>query len=160
MGPAFREATMTRGPGDGVMRRTAVLLLALAVGGGCSWFEDPSPEEARVLISGDPAAPIELIVSSRFVAGVNEDGLTRVVIIESDTILTALPFDRKFDIRGDYRFFAQAARRDADIGSMRMQVFIDSRQEFDADGPLVVDGPFRFVFQFNQFLTDAIDVVF
>ena len=152
---------MTHAPDTNVARRTTfALLLALAMGGGCSWFEDPSPEEARILISGDPDTPIELIVSSRFTAGVSDAGVTRVVIVESDTILTTLPFDRKFDIRGDYKFFVQAARRDADVGSLRMQVFIDSQREFDEDGPLVANGPFRFVFQFNQFLTDAIDVTF
>jgi hypothetical protein len=154
------EATMTQASSYSVMRRVAGAVVVALLTGGCSWFEDPSPEEARVLISGDAGTPVELIVSSKFVAGVNEGGRTRVVIIQSDTFLTTLPFDRKFDIRGDYRFFAQASRTAADIGSLRMQVFIDSREQFDEDGPLVVDAPFRFVFQFNQFLTDAIDVTF
>jgi hypothetical protein len=143
------------------MRGTILaLMLALGVGAGCDWFEDPSPEEARVVIEGDAGTTVVLIVSSKFVAGVSEAGVTRVEIIESDTILTSPPFDRTFNIRGDYRFFIQAARLDADVGSFRMQVFVDEDREFDESGPLLQNGPFRFVFQFNQFLTDVIDVTF
>jgi hypothetical protein len=140
------------------MRMT--LLLSMALVAGCDWFSDPTPEEARVLISGSAGSTVELIVSSKFVAGVNDAGLTRVEIFESDTITTTLPFDRTFSIRGDYKFFAQAARTTADISSFRMEVFIDADREFDETGPLLAEAPFRFVFQFNQFLTDNIDVVF
>ncbi|MGH7501618.1 MAG: hypothetical protein ACREL7_07650 [Longimicrobiales bacterium] len=136
------------------------VLLALGLGAGCDWFDDPSPEEARVVIDGDAGTTITLIASSKFVAGVNELGVTRVEILESDTILTSLPFDRTFDIRGDYRFFVQASRLDADVGSLRMQVFVDEDREFDEAGSLLADAPFRFVYQFNQFLTDVIEVEF
>lgn len=140
------------------MMRIAIVSLVLAP--GCDWFSDPTPEEARVLVSGSAGSTVELIVSSKFVAGVNAAGVTRVEILESDTIATTLPFDRTFSIRGDYKFFAQAARTTADVGSFRMEVFIDSDREFDESGPLLAGAPFRFVFQFNQFLTDNIDVVF
>jgi hypothetical protein len=144
------------------MRRTVfpLVLLVLGLSAGCDWFDDPSPQEARVVIDGDPGTTIVVIASSKFVAGVNDIGVTRVEIIESDTIVTSPPLDRTFSIRGDYRFFVQAARLDADVNSLRMQVFVDDDREFDESGPLLADGPFRFVFQFNQFLTDVIDVTF
>jgi hypothetical protein len=140
------------------MRRTVFLLL-LGLAAGCDWFKDPSPREARVVIDGAAGPTIVLIASSKFVAGVNDIGVTRVEIITSDTIVTSLPFDRTFNIEGDYRFFIQAARMDADVGSFRMQVFVNEDRKFDEGGSLA-DTPYRFVFQFNQFLTDIIDVTF
>jgi hypothetical protein len=146
---------------DKTMRRTVFLLLfALGLAAGCDWFKDPSPREARVVIDGAAGPTIVLIASSKFVAGVNDVGVTRVEIIQSDTIVTSLPFDRTFNIEGDYRFFIQAARLDADVGSFRMQVFVNEDRKFDEGGSLVENAPYRFVFQFNQFLTDVIDVTF
>lgn len=155
--PTGREPQ--KSPSEPIMkRRIPLVLVALAL--GCDLFEDPTPEEARVVVSGDPAQPVQLIISSKFVAGVNSVGVTRVEILQSDTIVTTLPFDRTFSIRGDYRFFAQTAKINADLAQFRMQVFIDKDREFDQDGALLANSPFRFVYQFNQFLTDAIEVVF
>jgi hypothetical protein len=157
----FQERGRGRRSMDKTMRRTVFLLLfALGLAAGCDWFNDPSPREARVVIDGAAGPTIVLIASSKFVAGVNDVGVTRVEIIQSDTIVTSLPFDRTFNIEGDYRFFIQAARLDADVGSFRMQVFVNEDRKFDEGGSLLEDAPYRFVFQFNQFLTDVIDVTF
>jgi hypothetical protein len=135
-------------------------VLALLLAGGCSLFDDPAPEETRVVIEGEVGASVELITSSKFLAGVDQAGVTHVEILSADTLMVTLPFDRTFNIRGDYRFFSQASRVDADVSTFRMQVFIDTDREFDEEGGLFTGAPFRFVYQFNQFLTSTIDVTF
>jgi hypothetical protein len=142
------------------MKRLAFLLVAVSLlTSGCAWFDDPSPEEARVFITGDPGKQVRLIISTRFVASVNEQGITRVVIIEADTTLITLPHDHVYSIGEDQRFFVEAARQDADFQSLRMEVYIDSRRQFEEGGPLLTDQPYRFVYTFNQAITREIVVI-
>jgi len=142
------------------MKRLAFVLAAVSLlAGGCSWFDDPSPERARLLITGDPGKQVRLIISTRFVAAVNEQGITRVVIIEADTALITLPHDRVYSIEDDQRFFVEAARQDTDFQSLRMEVYIDSRKQFEEGGPLVMGQPYRFVYTFNQAITREIVVI-
>lgn len=143
-----------------MMKRTVSVLAAVALlAGGCGWFEDPSPNQARLVVNGEAGKQVRLIVSTRFVAAVDEQGLTRVVIFESDTVLTTLPVDRVVSIEEDQRFFAEAGRLDADLQTLRMEVYVDQRKQFDEDGPLVADKPFRFVYSFNQRVTRIIEVI-
>jgi hypothetical protein len=134
-------------------------LAAVSLLAGCSWFEDPSPEEARLVISGDAGKQIRLITSTRFVAAVNEQGVTRVVILESDTVVVTLPHDQTYSMRGDQRFFVETSRTDADFQSVRMEVFVDRRKQFDEGGPLVEGQPYRYVYTFNQPVTREIVVI-
>jgi hypothetical protein len=142
------------------MNRTGFLLVvgALLVT-GCDWFDDPSPEEARVVISGDAGKQVRLITSTKFVASVNDVGQTRVVIIEADTVFVTLPHDQYYSLKGDQRFFAEAARGDADFQSLRMEVYVDRNKKFDQGGPLLVGQPYRFVYTFNQTVTREILVL-
>jgi hypothetical protein len=132
----------------------------LALVAGCALFEDPTPNEARVVIDGSTGATVRVVTSTEFVAGVNELRVTRVVILASDTVVATLPFQRSYDIGTNHQFFIEASRMNADVATFRMQVYVDEDKEFDQGGTLIVGAPFRFVYQFNKFLTDAIEVVF
>ncbi len=102
---------------------------------------------------------VQLVTSTRFVAGVTPEGTTRVVIIRADTTFVTTPFQQTYTIRSDQQFFVEASRVDADIADLRMQVFIDTSKEFDEEGALVDAAPFRFVYVFNRFLSPKIEVV-
>jgi hypothetical protein len=141
------------------MKRIAWVLLAAACLAGCEWFEDPSPNEARLVIGGDTGKQVRLIISTVFVATVNEQGQTRVVMIESDTVFTSLPYEQRYNIEEDQRFFVEAARVETDPHQIRVQVFIDNRRECDVAGLLVQGDPFRFVYAFNQGVTQEILVL-
>jgi hypothetical protein len=142
------------------MRRIALAMAgALLAATGCGLVEDPSPNEARLIVHGDAGKEVRIIVSSKFVAAVNEDGQTRVVIIESDTLVTTLPFEARYPIEDDQQFFAEAARLDADLGDVQMQVFVDERLQFDQGGVLTAGFPYRFVYTFNQQVTRDIVVL-
>ncbi len=137
----------------------AVLALALSFT-GCSWFEDPSPDNARVVVQGRAGGMVRLTTSSKFVSGVNELGVTRVVVFESDSLVRAVPFDAEFRIRGDNRFFAEARWIGQDVDSIRVRVYLDDRVVFDESGPLINGSPYRFVWTLNQAVTQLIEVIF
>lgn len=142
------------------MRKGLILLLAALTPGGCDWFENPTPDDAKVSIEGEAGKQVRLIVSTKFVATVNQDGQTRVVVFEADTTLITLPYEATYHIEEDQRFFAETARLDTDLQTVRMQVFVDSRKRFDEGGPLLEGGrPYRFVYMFNQAITRDVVVI-
>jgi len=138
------------------MKRTVILILAAALLTGC--IEDPTPERARVVINGEPGKSVRIIVATDFVAAVNQEGQTRVVILRADTVTATLPYDKTFNIEASQQIFAEVARADADVANLRMQVYIDSDVRFD-EGGLLRDQPFRFVYAFNRPTTRDIAVV-
>jgi hypothetical protein len=142
------------------MRPSALALAAASlVFAACSWFEDPAPNEARLTIDGVAGSTVRLIVSSKFVAAVNERGQTTVVLFEADTLVTTLPFNRVYRIEKDQRFFAETTREDADLPNIHMQVFVDNRRQFNEVGALVPGQPYRFVYTYNQVITREIVVL-
>jgi hypothetical protein len=142
------------------MKRTVIVLVAAALlAGGCGLLEDPSPNEARLVIQGEAGKPVRVIISTEFVATVNELEQTRVVIFVADTVVTTLPYETVYSIEDDQRFFAEAAWLDADLESVQMQVYIDRQKEFDQGGMLLEDQPYRFVYTFNQALTQDIVIL-
>jgi hypothetical protein len=141
------------------MRRVLFLGLIALAAGGCEWFDSPAPDEARVLIEGEAGKTVRLITSTKFLAAVTENGQTRVVITVSDTVMATLPFNKVFRIEGDERFFAETTRADADVQTVRMQVYFDGRKEFDEGGALTAGKPYRFVYTFNQAITRDIVVI-
>jgi hypothetical protein len=141
------------------MKRTVIVLATALLAGGCGWFEDPRPNDARLVVEGEAGKEVRLITSSKFVASVNDAGQTRVVLFEADTVYTTLPIDKTFEIAADERFFAETSRLDTDLQTVRMKVFLDRNLRFDEDGPLIADKPYRFVYTFNQYVTREILVI-
>ena len=142
------------------MKRTAIVLASASLlAGGCGLITDPSPDEARLVIQGEAGKPVRVIISTVFVAQVDENQRTRVVIIEADTMVTTLPYENVYAIDEDQRFFAEAARLDDDLETVHMQVFIDRRKEFDEGGVLLESQPYRFVYTFNQAVTQDIVIL-
>jgi hypothetical protein len=142
------------------MKRTTIVLMAAALlAGGCGLLENPSPNEARLVIEGEAGKPVRVIISTEFVAQVNELGQTGISIFAADTLVTNLPYERVYGIREDQRFFAEAARLDADLESVQMQVFIDGNKRFDEGGSLLESQPYRFVYTFNQATTREIVIL-
>lgn len=137
----------------------AVLLAALAAG-GCGLLDPPVPEEARVEVTGPPGATVRLVTSTKFVHGLTEAGTTRVVVVSADTAIVELPFQSRTRIRSDQRFFVAAESIDAETSGFRMQVFIDTSREYDESGTLGEASLFRFIYTFNQRMTDQVEVLF
>lgn len=142
------------------MRIRLLLLSALLLLAGCDWFEDPSPTSAQLIISGETGKSIRLIVSTEFLSSINESGQTRVSMITSDTLTVTLPYQADYSIERNQRFFVEAARVDADVQNIQMQVYIDDRRLFDDTGSLITGGrPLRFVYTFNQPVSREIVII-
>lgn len=141
------------------MRTLAAMIVAAGLLAGCGWLEDPSPNEARLVIAGETDKPVRIIISTAFVAAVDENNVTRVVIFEADTVVTTLPYERTYIIEDDQRFFAETARLEDDLQMLRMEVYVDNAKKFDEDGPLIAGRPYRFVYTFNQAITREIVVI-
>lgn len=142
--------------------RGPFLVLALALGAaGCDAIlgEDRTPETIRYQVLGDAGTEVQLIISSQFVSGITEEGVTQVSVFLADTVNATLPLDESRDISIDRRFYMQALPVDTTtVLEARVLVDVDGRPLFDDSGFLPVDPPFRFVYVFNERTTRIIEV--
>ncbi len=134
------------------------LLLVCAPLPACGWFEDPSPEEARVSLDGAAGDQVEIILSKEFIAGTNSEGITQVQLFQADTIFRMLPFDTVMSIRAEQRFFVRTFDADTLSTQARMQVFIDGTSRYDEQRFVNVD-QLVFVFRFNQPITPVVELL-
>lgn len=151
---------MTRSQRRGPGLRLALALLAVgATLAGCDFFDDPSPDTVSfALMEGE--GEYQIVLSTVFVAGLNDLGGTRVELIESDTLVVSTPYLDEVDIRGDQRFFIRviAGGEGVDVGPVRLSVDIDDENRFDRRAE-VTDEPIFFLYQFNgQIFTEDIQV--
>ncbi len=134
----------------------ALLLVAVA---GCSVWGDPSPETLSFRMEGAAGTEVTLVVSKLFQAGTNEIGTTVVTVLLSDTLVRTLPIDMVFDIVAERRFFLMAIPEQDGV-EVEVRVDVNDRSIFDDEGALFIEDPWRFVYVYNQSITDNVDVVF
>lgn len=141
-------------------RRSLVLAsLALAtVVSGCKIFDDPTPHDISVRLTGD--AEVEIILSRQFVAGVDEFGDTQLQVFNPDTIYRTLPLDTVVDIEVDRRFFIQVTPQGADKATVGTRVDVDDRNVVNDSGDIFASDPWRYAYLFNQKIARIVDVVF
>ena len=133
-------------------------MAAVVWAGGCGWFDDPSPDTARIVLEGEPGATVRVVASTKFIAGRTEGRKLTVELFQADTTLRTLPFDTVYSIRGDQRFFLEVARSDSLAEpSVQVRVFLDDDERFKRQGVLR-ETPIRFVFLFNQPTFDVVEV--
>lgn len=140
--------------------RAAAGVLLLLGATACNWFDDPSPDEARLMIDGPAGTTVQLVTSTSFVAARRTDGVTEVEIIDSETISATLPFESTYGIRDEQRFLAWTSQLDSDVENIRVRVFLDGTKEFDQSGPLQEGTDYRFVYAFNQPVSQLIELTF
>lgn len=141
-------------------RSFAPLLLAAFLGlAACDAFEDKTPRQARVRITGTAGQEATVIFSSQFVAGVTETGVTQVSVFESDTLTRTLPIDTIVDIEVSRRLFFELAPAGASQAVVRVRVDIDDRGIFNEEGDIFSADPFRYIYLFNEPTTRVIEVI-
>jgi hypothetical protein len=139
------------------MSRNALLLVMLALA-GCDWFDDPTPRQIGLTLDGEAGGMVELVMSTQFVAGVTEAGVTQVQLFVADTLIRALPVDTVVSIAVDRRFFAQFIPLEADSAQVHVRVEVDARELFDDERFVRAEIPFRYVYLFNSRVTNTIEV--
>lgn len=141
-------------------RSFAPFLIAAFLGlSACDAFEDKTPRQARVRITGAAGQEATVIFSSEFVAGITETGVTQVSVFQADTLVTVLPVDTVLDIEVSRRLFFQVAPLGADQAMVRVRVDIDDRGIFNEEGDVFAANPFRYIYLFNQPTTRVIEVI-
>ncbi|MDE2751775.1 MAG: hypothetical protein OXI83_04290 [Gemmatimonadota bacterium] len=124
------------------------LLLVLATG-GCSWWDDPSPEFVRVMIESDGDA-LMLITSTQFVQTTNEFGEAGVQVFDSDTTIASFPFDQSWNIKAEQRFLLMGFAPDSSAVLVRMRILLDGDLDYDKTVSVLIDEPVRYIYLFNQ----------
>jgi hypothetical protein len=130
----------------------------IAVATGCEVFEDQTPEFINFRMDGPAGERVSVVYSKQFVAGVNEEGITRVEVFGSDTVAHVLPIDTIIDVRLEQRLFLQAFPT---VDTLRVDVTIDvdDRGLYDNNGLIFLVDPWKFLYQFNARFTDDIELV-
>ncbi|MXW18072.1 MAG: hypothetical protein F4139_01435 [Gemmatimonadetes bacterium] len=145
------------------MRSFAGALLAAAalLAGACSIFEDGTPRQIFFEMEGENTGlQVRVIYSKNFIAGVDEMGITHVQVFSSDTVLHTLPIDTVINIADEQQWFVQAETLAGDTLAVNVAVDVDDRNLVSRFGGIFPDEPFRYVYVFNQRLTENVDVTF
>ena len=134
----------------------AVVLLAAACG-----IQDGWPRQVSFGMESEEAgARAKAIYSRDFVAGVDAEGVTHVQVFSSDTVVHTLPIDTVIDITADQRWLVQVETVDGDTLAVTVRVDVDDRNQVSRFGGIFSDQPWRYVYVFNQRITDELDVAF
>jgi hypothetical protein len=57
------------------MTRAAIVLLTVSLAtAGCGWFDDPAPNEARLVVQGESGITVRLVVSTKFARSTRSRG--------------------------------------------------------------------------------------
>lgn len=141
-------------------RRRALFAVLVGLGlGACSLVEDPTPENILFRMNGEAGTQVQIVVSTEFVAGVDEFEVTQVQLFSSDTITTVLPVDTVVSVAVPRRFFVEVIPVAPDTMQVHVEVDVDTRQLLDRTGLVWQEVPFRFVYLFNQQVTQDINVL-
>ena len=142
-------------------RRITFGLVALSAVffGACEIFEDLTPREINVRMTGQAGQVVQVLYTKQFVAGVDEVGVTRVEIFGADSVMHTLPFDTVIDVRLEQRLYIQAEPVATDTVSVDVDVDVDGRTLFDRMGDLFPGVPWQVLYQFNHVFTDNIEIV-
>ena len=89
-----------------------------------------------------------------------EQGVTQVRIFSADTVLQTLPIDTTVSIVENQQFFVEILPTAAsDTLDVSVAVEIDGRRVLNNAGLIFPLNPWRYVYQFNQMLTESVEVI-
>jgi hypothetical protein len=141
------------------IRFALVALGLVTAAGACSIFEDQSPENISLRMTGSSGQQVQAVYSTRFIAGLTEEGVTEVQIFDSDTVMQTLPIDTIVNIAENMQFFVEILPMGTDTLDVAVDVEIDGRGVLESSGLIFPTVPWRYVYQFNQLLSDVVEVV-
>lgn len=160
----MRLAFSRAGISFSIMNKTKLFSTVLATVfalSGCSIFEDPTPETISVQMTGSAGMEVLAIYSQLFVAGINQEtSTTQVRLSGADSVMQTLPIDTIINIATSRQLFLQVETMPGDTANVQVRIDIDSRNILSREGLIFPGTPWRYVYQFNRQLTDAVEVVF
>ena len=138
----------------------ALLAAALLVATACEIFGDGTPSQIFFEMEGEAGLQAKVIYSRDFVAGIDEMGVTHVQVFSSDTVLHTLPIDTVMSIEAEQQWFVQVETVAGDTLAVTVKVDVDSRTLVSRFGGIFPSQPWRYVYVFNQQLSESLDVSF
>ena len=141
------------------LKRLGAVAAVLASVTACEVFEDQSPDDMSFRMSGSDGQVVMVIYSQDFVAGVDELSVTQVQVFSSDTVFHVLPIDTIINITVERRFFVQVETEAMDTVVVDVRLEVDGRGLVNLSGGIFPGLPWRFVYEYNQVLTDVIEVI-
>lgn len=141
------------------LKRFFGLVLLASLIAGCEAFQNITPELITFRMDGPAGQTVSIVYSKQFVAGLNEEGVTRVQVFGADTVVHTLPFDTVIDVRLERRIFLQGLVGPTDTLSVDVEIDADGRSLFSGTGDLFPDLPWLFLYQFNTLFSDDIEIV-
>ena len=139
--------------------RIVALVASVVAVGACSAFEDQSPENVNFRLEGSNGSVVQAVYSTEFIAGVTEEGVTEVRIFFSDTVLQTLPIDTTISIAENQQFFVEILPTATDTLDVSVGIQIDGRNVLGNSGFIFPLDPWRYEYQFNQLLTESVEVI-
>jgi hypothetical protein len=133
---------------------------ALTVCVGCEGFKDPTPTDIFFEVRGEVGTEVDIIYSTQFIAGVDENGTTTVQVFSSDTVHHTLPVDTVFNIVIDRQWFVMILPPDEGVLALDVIVDVDDRGLLTESGGVFAGKPWSFVYMFNRQLTRVLEVEF
>lgn len=109
----------------------------------CGITVPDDPDAVRIRVTGEsPSGNFKLITSTDFLVQEDPEAETRTVQLESsDTLVSALPFDRTFDLGAARRFYAAAGSPDGEQQvTLEMKLFVEDQERLSSEG--TVDSAF------------------
>lgn len=138
-----------------IRRPTAALLASLALlsATACESItrSDP-PTRARVVAEVTTEVPLELIVSTSFEVILDElTGNLNPGLRNADTVRLTADYDETYALNPeDSKLFVHLGNDQDGQSPVRLRVFLDGEQEYDASATLGNGGFLEYLFRFNQ----------
>ena len=106
---------------------------------GCDLVGKKGPEEVRLQIQGTAGESVRLITSSFFLTerfqGLNDDGTfvdsLSIVLLDADTIMIDLPYDDRYNISSQQRFYAKMNRFSPENDDLLARMWVDDDLKFE-----------------------------
>jgi hypothetical protein len=108
-----------------------VAVLGLA---SCGLFTGlPSRSQARIRVEAPAGVNVQVVTSIDFAPTIDQTTgqYGDALLYSADTTFATAPIDTTFDIRQTERFYAQVLGTDSSGVSVRMQIWIDNKHDYD-----------------------------
>ena len=111
-------------------------------------------------MTGSEGMGVRVIYSTEFSAGVGVDGVTGVLVLASDTVDHTLPIDTSMSIARDQRWLVLVEPAGGEALDVDVSVSVDDRSLLTESGSILPEIPWRYLYVFNQKITQDVEVRF
>lgn len=130
--------SILRSPAPGLARlpgRLAAIIAVAVAASACDPFS-PGHDTATIEIGSTPATAVQVITSTDYAIGFDEDGVQIFHLFESDTTWVQTPFVGEYDLQATGLFYIRAAAAENPDAVVSLRARVDGREQFFHEGVL------------------------